>query len=162
ELWTIDASAPSACQASDTRLCLAGGRFQVEVAWKDFQGNTGVGHAAPLTADTGTFWFFSAANVELVVKVLDPPPLNQPSWVFWGRPPLFHDRITGPDPQPGLSRRYHNPSGQLASAGDTNGFGPLGAFDAKAFETPAPALPLISARTDARAATGACVAGPDR
>src|SRR5262249_4094140 len=70
--------------------------------------------------------------------------------------------ITVTDTQTGLSRRYHNPSGQLASAGDTNGFGPLGAFDAKAFETPAPALPLISARTDARAATGACVAGPDR
>jgi hypothetical protein len=162
ELWTLDASAPSACQPGDTRLCLAGQRFQVEVAWKDFKGNTGIGHAAPLTADTGTFWFFTSENVELVVKVLDARTLKQAFWVFYGALSSVDYTITVTDTETGLSRRYHNPSGQLASAGDTQGFGPLGAFDTKTFETPAPALPRVAARTDVQAATGACSPAQDR
>ena len=33
------------CTASDTTLCLNDGRFSASVAWKDFQGRTGEGHA---------------------------------------------------------------------------------------------------------------------
>ena len=162
ELWTIDTAAPAACQSGDTRLCLASGRFQVEVDWKDFQGNTGTGHAVPLTADTGYFWFFADSNVEAVVKVLDARSLNQAFWIFYGALSSVDYTITVTDTQTGLSRRYHNPSGQLASVGDTNGFGPLGAFDTKTFETSAPALALVAARTDARAATGTCTSGPGK
>src|SRR5450432_3426635 len=64
------------CVSSENRLCLNGGRFAVDVVWKDFQANTGGGHAIPVTADTGYFWFFSSSNVELVVKVVDGRPLN--------------------------------------------------------------------------------------
>ena len=38
--------------------------------------------AARLTGDTGTFWFFSADNVELIAKVLDGCALNGHYWVF--------------------------------------------------------------------------------
>jgi hypothetical protein len=34
------------------------------------------------TTDTGAFWFFAAANVELIVKVLDGCALNGAHWVF--------------------------------------------------------------------------------
>ena len=37
-----------------------------------------------LTGDTGTFWFFDSANVELVLKVLDGRVLNGHYWVFYG------------------------------------------------------------------------------
>src|SRR5215210_4688086 len=36
------------CVPSDTALCLQDGRFRVEVAWRDFKGNTGKGHSIPL------------------------------------------------------------------------------------------------------------------
>ena len=44
----------------------------------------GVGHASPITDDTGSFWFFDAANLELVVKVLDGGGFNGDFWVFYG------------------------------------------------------------------------------
>jgi len=40
--------------------------------------------AVPLTGDTGYFWFFDSANIELVVKVLDGCPVNEHHWVFAG------------------------------------------------------------------------------
>jgi len=162
ELWSFPLSGAAGCQPGDTRLCLAGNRFQVEVAWKDFQGNAGVGHARGLTPDTGTFWFFAPSNVEAIVKVLDARSLNQAFWVFYGALSSVEYTITVTDTATGLTRRYFNPSGRLASVGDTDGFGPLGAFDTKTFETPASALALVAARTDPRAATGTCTAGPGR
>ncbi len=158
ELWSLPLGSPVGCQPGDTRLCLAASRFQVEIAWKDFQGHTGVGHAVALTADTGYFWFFAPTNVEAVVKVLDARSLNNAFWVFYGALSNVEYEITVTDTQTGLSRRYLNPSGRLASVGDTAGFGPLGAYDAKR-ETPTPSPQLVSARTDARAATGTCTPG---
>ncbi len=166
ELWSLPLSGPTGCQPGDTRLCIAGNRFQVEIAWKDFQGNTGVGHAVPLTSDTGYFWFFAPTNVEAIVKVLDARALNQAFWVFYGALSNVEYTMTVTDTQTGLTRRYFNPAGQLASVGDTAGFGPLGSY---ASETPAApasdfslASTLVSARTDARAATGTCAPGPKR
>src|SRR5687767_15989425 len=80
----IGGDAFGACTASPSRLCLSNGRFQVDVAWQDFSGGTGVGKAIPLTADTGYFWFFNDTNVELIVKVLDARVLNGKFWVFYG------------------------------------------------------------------------------
>src|SRR5436853_2642825 len=62
---------PLGCQPGPTTLCLNGGRFKVQAAWKDFAGRTGVGRTLPLTGDTGAFWFFDPANLEVVLKVLD-------------------------------------------------------------------------------------------
>ncbi len=71
------------CVEGPTRLCLGGGRFAVEATWTTSSGSTGVAQAAPLTSDTGTFWFFNADNLELIVKVLDAcgPPFDR-FWVF--------------------------------------------------------------------------------
>src|SRR6185295_2953822 len=61
---------PGSCTPGDFRLCLNGGRFQVEAQWTA-RGTTGAGHAVALTANTGFFWFFSAGNVEVFAKVLN-------------------------------------------------------------------------------------------
>jgi ELWxxDGT repeat protein len=159
ELWTLDTAATPACQTGDTRLCLSAGRFQVEAEWQDFQGHTGVGHAVSLTADTGYFWFFAPTNVETVVKVLDGRGLNGAFWVFYGALSNVSYTLTVTDTATGLSRRYVNPPGVFASVGDTDGFGPLGAYDGKVAQA-APAL--VAARTDARAATGICTPGAQR
>lgn len=36
----------------------------------------------PLTRDTGAFWFFNSANLEIVLKVLDGCAVNDRYWVF--------------------------------------------------------------------------------
>jgi hypothetical protein len=144
---------------------LNGNRFQVGITWTDFQGNTGIGHAVALSADTGYFWFFDPKNVETVVKVLDARALNGAFWVFYGALSSVQYTMTVTDTETGLTRRYQNLSGQLASVGDTAGFGPLGAYDAKATAPPVAAPAWVAARTEATpalTATGVCVPGPER
>jgi len=180
ELWALPLSpAASGCQPTSTRLCLTRNRFQVTVAWRNFQGNAGMGTAVPLTADTGYFWFFSAGAVDLIVKVLDARALNQSFWVFYGALSNVEYTITVTDTATGLTRQYFNPAGQLASVGDINAFGPLGEFSvppgiasraARAVPpTPvraagAPARPTPAAAAGKRAAPSgtSCQPGPTR
>jgi hypothetical protein len=70
------------CEPEEMALCLNGGRYRVEVSWQIADGATGPGHAVPLTADSGAFWFFGPDNLELMVKVLDGCPVNGHVWVF--------------------------------------------------------------------------------
>jgi hypothetical protein len=94
----------------------------VEANWKDFQGKTGTGKAVNLTADTGWFWFFDAANVEVMIKVLDGTSLNGKHWVFYGALSSVEYTITVTDTQTGVQKTYKNPSGTLASVADTGAF----------------------------------------
>jgi hypothetical protein len=70
------------CVQSDSTLCLNDNRFAVTIDWRSAN-DEGVGHAVPLTADTGYFWFFNDENVEVVIKVLDACSTAFDSfWVF--------------------------------------------------------------------------------
>jgi ELWxxDGT repeat protein len=167
EPWSLPLTGPTGCVPGDTRLCLTGGRFQVEIAWQDFAGHIGMGHTIPLTTDTGAFWFFDPANVEVIVKVLDARSLNDAFWVFYGALSNVRYSLTVTDTATGLTRRYDNLANQLASVGDTDGFGPLGAAEAATPKAAPSSVPLVSARTDAAIAGVAgvatvCVAGPQR
>ena len=72
----------------------------------------------------------------------------------------YHLAVT--DTETGLTRRYVNPAGQLASVADTTGFGRLGAF-AAAPRSRAGAAPRRRAGVEPAAATaGPCVATPKR
>src|SRR5205807_4156879 len=62
---------PAACVPGATSLCLADGRFAVTATYATASGPSGAAQAVPLTPNTGYFWFFSAGNVEAVVKILD-------------------------------------------------------------------------------------------
>jgi hypothetical protein len=59
------------CGPSPTTLCLNDGRFRVIVEFETNKGEVGLGHAIVLTDDSGYFWFFNSANVEIVAKLLD-------------------------------------------------------------------------------------------
>ncbi len=72
------------CTPSATKLCLNQGRFEVTIDWTTATGSSGSGQAVPLTSDSGYFWFFDDANVELVIKVLDACSYNGRFWVFAG------------------------------------------------------------------------------
>ena len=125
------------CPNPDSTLCLQGGRFRATVAWHDFSGNSGVGHAVPLSSDTGSFWFFSPNNVELVVKTLDGRALNGNWWVFSGALSNVEYTLTVTDTASGAVRTYTNPSGTFASQGDTAAF-PAGPPFTPPAATPAP------------------------
>ena len=63
---------------------MTGFHTEVRSDWTTFQGQSGAGQAFALTADTGYFWFFGAANVEMVIKVLDGCGVNGSVWVYAG------------------------------------------------------------------------------
>ncbi|HYK42811.1 MAG TPA: hypothetical protein VE007_10520 [Thermoanaerobaculia bacterium] len=121
------ASASASCAPTATSLCLNGGRFRAEVSWRDFAGNKGVGQAVALTADTGYFWFFNAANVELVVKVLDGRAVTKSFWVFYGALSTVQYQLKVTDTVSGRTTYYFNPANELASVADTSALGD-GAF----------------------------------
>ncbi|HVE66604.1 MAG TPA: PPC domain-containing protein [Thermoanaerobaculia bacterium] len=119
----LSASAPLACQADPTTLCVNGARFQVRVDWSvPSQGTSGAGRAVSLTSDTGYFWFFSANNVELVIKVVDGRAFNNFFWVFYGALSDVAYTITVTDTVTGNVKVYTNPQGRLASVADVTAF----------------------------------------
>ena len=112
-----------ACVADATSLCLNASRFRVTVAWAALHiGTSGVGQAVPLTSDTGSFWFFSAGNLELNIKVVDGRAVNGRFWVFYGALSDVQYTVTVTDTETGTVRTYTNPQGQLASVADTSAF----------------------------------------
>ena len=108
--------------AASTTLTLAG-HFTIDVDFVDPRsGATGHATAVPLTTDTGAFWFFDAANLDLMVKVLDGRPVNGRFWVFYGALSDVDYTITVTDADTGAVKTYHNPRGTLASRADTQAF----------------------------------------
>lgn len=164
ELWRLPLEeAPSSCEPSETALCLGGGRFRVEAAWRDFAGNSGTGRAKALTADTGYFWFFDPANVEVVLKTLDGRGVNGHWWVFYGALSSVEYTLTVTDMETGAARRYVNPPGRLGSVGDVLAFGPLGATGSGLSFGPEPELSAASTAVATRTEAAApCVAGAAR
>jgi hypothetical protein len=113
----------AACAEDATHLCLNGGRFRVEVTWRIPDGATGSGQAVRLTGDSGYFWFFDAANVELVVKVLDACSFNGRHWVFAGGLTDVATTLTVTDTRTGEIKTYRNPQGTpFAPLQDTAAF----------------------------------------
>lgn len=97
------------CVPSDAALCLLGGRFKVAATWHEPTRGSGGGRAVALSSDTGYFWFFDAANVELVVKVLDGCGLNDHVWVFAGGLTDLAVDLTVTDTVTGAIAVYENP-----------------------------------------------------
>ncbi|MDQ2869916.1 MAG: PKD domain-containing protein [Acidobacteriota bacterium] len=110
-----------ACASDGKTLCLNGGRFKVKVDWKSDTGE-GIGTPVPVTADTGEFWFLSANNIELMLKVVDGTSFNGHFWVFYGALSDLEYTITVTDTTTGTVKTYHNPLHTTASVADVNAF----------------------------------------
>jgi hypothetical protein len=111
------------CVPGSTTLCLNGGRFRVQATFATPQGQSGNATAVPETTDTGTFWFFSATNVEAIVKVVSGCSFNQRYWVFAGGLTNVAVTVTVTDTRTGQVRTYTNPQGTpFAPIQDTNAF----------------------------------------
>ena len=117
------AARPGSCLADTTTLCLHNGRFHVTADWRNPDGANGKGRGVALTSDSGYFWFFEAANVELVVKVLDGCLSGETYWFFAAGLTNVEVTTTVTDTQTGFSKTYTNPLGTpFAPIQDTSTF----------------------------------------
>lgn len=126
-LFTYDFQEPSDCSASSTALCLEDGRFQVQALWRDFAGNSGVGKTVSIADDTGAFWFFDPANLELFVKEIDGQDTNGAFWTFYGALTNVEFSLLVTDTVTGAKHGYFNPLTTFASVGDIESFPQEGA-----------------------------------
>lgn len=111
-----------ACIPTSTTMCLNNNRFGVTVTWRTGTGTTGTGTPGTITSDTGYFWFFNSANVELVIKILDGRAVNGKWWVFYGALSNVEYTIRVTDTQTGAVKTYTNPLNNQASVSDTSAF----------------------------------------
>jgi hypothetical protein len=69
----------------------------------------GQAQVVALTTDTAYMWFFSSANVEVLIKVLDGCGLGDHYWVFAGGLTNVKVVMTVTDTQTGVRKIYTNP-----------------------------------------------------
>ena len=115
------------CRSGGRYLCLRDGRFELRADWTnpDRAGDFGTGTAVPvdISDESGLFWFFSPANIELVTKVLDGSRLNGHYWMFFGALSDVEYWLTLRDTAVGGSQRtYHNPPKEICGQSDTRAF----------------------------------------
>ena len=116
--------ASAGCNPSPTRLCIQGGRFGVEVTWQEPRGTSGSGRVVPGFSDSsGLFWFFTADNWELLVKVLDACIVNNRKWVFTAATTDVQYTVTVHDFVSGQTWSHTNPMNTRSAAiTDTEAF----------------------------------------
>ena len=101
--------AAATCVPGSSTLCLDDLRFAVSVTWKIANG-AGTGQAIPMTPTAGGFWFFSADNVEVIVKVLNGCGVNGRYWVFAGGLTNVDTMIDVTDLSDGRRSTYSSPA----------------------------------------------------
>ena len=120
--WAVtEASVAAApCVVGPTTLCIDGAtagdkRFKVEVAYQTSQGGglSGKGQSIPLASigitHGGAFWFFSADNPEMLVKVVDGCAANGNKWFFGSAGTNVGMTVTLTDTTTGAQKIYTNP-----------------------------------------------------
>src|SRR5262249_8573504 len=95
----------------------------ITATWTKPDGESGPANAVDLTPDSGYFWFFDPANVEVVIKTLNGCGVNGHYWVFTGGLTNLEVDIAVTDTTTNTTKHYANPQGtafQLAT--DTAAF----------------------------------------
>ena len=114
------------CRGGLRYLCLRDRRFEVRTHWSnpDVAGELGNGGAVEvgISDESGLFWFFDPANVELVVKVLDGREINGAHWVFFGALSDVEYWLTVRDTATGAARTYHNAPKEMCGQSDLTAF----------------------------------------
>lgn len=122
QLMPAPGTAIATCTPDPTTLCLNAGRFKVQTTFSTATVSSGVGYAIPLTSDTGSFWFFSPGNLELMVKVVDGRPVNGKFWFFSGALSDVAYTITVTDLSNGSVKTYNASQGHQTALNDTSAF----------------------------------------
>lgn len=111
-----DDGSTAACVEDDETLCLAAGRFQVQVDWRTSQGTSGAGQVEEVSDSSGLVWFFEQGNKEILIKVIDAcvAPFDA-YWIFFAATTNVDFTVTVTDTATGLTREYTNASGDAAT-----------------------------------------------
>ncbi|HVS64953.1 MAG TPA: S8 family serine peptidase [Thermoanaerobaculia bacterium] len=112
-----DDDGETGCDGS-TSLCLGGGRFALSAQWTAADGRRGSGVPRQLTADSGTFSFFEADNVEVLAKVLDGCEINGRHWLYAGGLTDLAVDLVLEDTLTGEKRTYRQPNGAFETIRD--------------------------------------------
>jgi PKD repeat protein len=111
------------CVPSATTLCLNGNRFSVTATYRTNDGRNGPATGTKLTDDSGYFYFFNSANIEVVVKVLNGCAVTTHYWVFAAGLTNVEVTLTVTDTRNGTLKNYHSPLGTpFAPVQDTSAF----------------------------------------
>jgi hypothetical protein len=112
-------SGGGSCVANATTLCIDDSpgdrRYRVQVSYHTSQGGGLAGNGTPVSLATlgvnqgGLFWFFSANNPELLIKVLNGCSVNNRHWVFASAGTNVGGTITVTDTATGAQKSYTNP-----------------------------------------------------
>jgi hypothetical protein len=98
------------CVNTGNVLCLNNGRFRIELRFRRPNDNEGMGIDSGLrTNDSAVLWFFNAANLEMLVKVLNACTVNFRYWVFFAATTNVEFHLTVTDTQTGTVKTYFNP-----------------------------------------------------
>jgi hypothetical protein len=115
--------AAGGCATDASSLCVNGGRFKVTAVFRaPTQSASLPAAAAGIAADSGAFSFFSANNLELLVKVVDGRAFNGKFWVFIASASNVEYTVTVTDTTTNAVKTYTNPQGTLASYVDLVAF----------------------------------------
>ncbi|MCY3932623.1 MAG: hypothetical protein OXH70_13005 [Acidobacteria bacterium] len=115
-----DLSVP-VCLPGEEALCLNGGRYRVSGRWATGD-DEAIARAVALSEDTGYFWFFDSANVEIVVKVLDGCGVNGHRWVFAAGLTDVRVKLFVVDVATGRTKTWESPGGAFEPITDTSAF----------------------------------------
>ena len=105
----VVASGAAPCVPDQITLCLSDGRFKATATFDTGNGTPSNAQAVPF-GKSGYFWFFSSANVEVLVKLLDGCSLGGHFWFFAAGLTNVNVTITVTDTQTGAIQVYTNPA----------------------------------------------------
>ncbi len=114
-------SATDLCEPAPTVLCVQDGRYRVTLDWSS---PDGAGAAARVseaqTSEAGLFFFFTPANWEVLVKVLDGCEVNGHHWVSAASSTELGLDLVVRDVRTGAERRYVKAAGEPDAFTDTS------------------------------------------
>lgn len=97
------------CTPGPTTLCFLGSRFSVMAIFKNGTGSASGAGAVEL-GESGYFWFFDPANMEVSAKMIDGCGLGGHFWFFAAGLTNLNVVIVVTDVQTGAVRTYTNPA----------------------------------------------------
>jgi PKD repeat protein len=120
---TVSAGGGLPCVPDSETLCLNNGRFAVTAEWTKPDLTSGHGTGVRLTGDSGYFWFFDPANIEVVTKVLNGCGISNAYWVFAAGLTNVKVELKVIDTQTGIVYTKENPlNTAFAPIQDTSAF----------------------------------------
>ena len=122
-VWSAAELSFAQCVPNDQTLCLNGGRFEVKATFRTENNPETDASAEALTGDSGYFWFFNPANIEVVIKVLNGCAITNAYWVFATGLTNVEVTLSVRDTSNGTVKTYVNQLGDaFAPVQDTGAF----------------------------------------